>query len=135
MPIYVYERVDGSKFEDLAPVSAPELSFCPTTGQKCRRVVAPALLRLAPWLRRENEDMNARQRAYMERPDVQAKLRSGELVIDSSDPYADNLDGDAGSSAICKEQTWGGLNQREIDAMTDHANELLGGDLDRVFAE
>ena len=40
------------------------------------------MLRMAPWATREAEDGRARHRAWLEKPDVQAQIKSGELDHD-----------------------------------------------------
>jgi putative FmdB family regulatory protein len=40
MPIYVYEREDGSTFEIEQRITADPLTHCPTTGQKVKRVIS-----------------------------------------------------------------------------------------------
>lgn len=49
---------------------------------------------------REAEDGRARHRAYLDRPDVKAKLKSGELAPSTGDRYCSNMDGAAASSDI-----------------------------------
>lgn len=44
MPIYLYEREDGSTFEKLQKVSDEVLSTCPTTGQKVVRKITPTAI-------------------------------------------------------------------------------------------
>ena len=40
MPLYEYEREDGTLFEMVLPVAHRDLKTCPTTGQACRKVVS-----------------------------------------------------------------------------------------------
>jgi putative FmdB family regulatory protein len=42
MPIYEYERQDGTRFEVRQGFHDAALSVCPTTGQSVRRVLSPA---------------------------------------------------------------------------------------------
>ncbi|NBW40294.1 zinc ribbon domain-containing protein [bacterium] len=44
MPIYLYEREDGSTFEKIQKVSDEILSVCPTTGQKVVRKITPTAI-------------------------------------------------------------------------------------------
>lgn len=67
----------------------PERQFSPTTA-----------LRLAPYLAREAEDGRARHKLWLETPEVQAKLRSGEFDSDLSDRHCESLEGVGGSSSI-----------------------------------
>lgn len=39
MPIYVYQREDGTRFEELEKMSDEPLTECPTTGQPCKRII------------------------------------------------------------------------------------------------
>jgi predicted nucleic acid-binding Zn ribbon protein len=41
VPVYVYRRQDGSKFEIEQRISADSLLSCPTTGQPVERVLQP----------------------------------------------------------------------------------------------
>jgi predicted nucleic acid-binding Zn ribbon protein len=41
MPVYVYRRDDGSKFELEQRITVPALANCPTTGQRVQRVMQP----------------------------------------------------------------------------------------------
>jgi predicted nucleic acid-binding Zn ribbon protein len=41
VPVYVYRRLDGSKFEIEQRISADSLLNCPTTGQPVERVLQP----------------------------------------------------------------------------------------------
>lgn len=63
--------------------------FSPTTA-----------LRLAPWMSRDAEDGRARHRAYLERPEVQARIKTGELDVDLSDRHCESGDGIMNSSSI-----------------------------------
>lgn len=38
MPTYVYEREDGSRFEEIESMKADPLTTCPATGQPVHRV-------------------------------------------------------------------------------------------------
>ncbi len=40
MPTYEYKREDGSRFEMTQKMSEDPLTFCPTTGQKVKRVIS-----------------------------------------------------------------------------------------------
>lgn len=42
MPVYVYEREDGSQFEVKQSIVDSPLDVCPNTGQKVKRVIQPA---------------------------------------------------------------------------------------------
>ncbi len=44
MPIYLYQREDGSTFEKIQKVSDEHLSVCPETGQKVTRLLSPPAL-------------------------------------------------------------------------------------------
>ncbi|MCB0319341.1 MAG: hypothetical protein KDD60_00365 [Bdellovibrionales bacterium] len=44
MPIYVYEREDGTSFELIQKLSENVLEKCPTTGQKVKRLFAPTAI-------------------------------------------------------------------------------------------
>ena len=46
MPIYEYEREDGTRFEIIQKMSDDALSECPTTGQKVKRLVSPSAFHL-----------------------------------------------------------------------------------------
>jgi len=39
MPIYVYEREDGTRFEEKQSIKDPKLTHCPNTGQPVKRVI------------------------------------------------------------------------------------------------
>ena len=39
MPLYEYVREDGTKFEVVQNIKDEPLTKCPTTGQKCKRVI------------------------------------------------------------------------------------------------
>jgi len=39
MPTYVYQRKDGSTFEQVQKITAEPLKVCPTTGQPVKRVI------------------------------------------------------------------------------------------------
>jgi putative FmdB family regulatory protein len=39
MPTYIYKRDDGTKFEAWQSIKDRPLKKCPTTGQKCKRVI------------------------------------------------------------------------------------------------
>ncbi len=41
MPVYVYRREDGSRFEIEQRITEDSLVSCPTTGQKVERVLQP----------------------------------------------------------------------------------------------
>lgn len=85
MPVYLYERSDGVRFEWLQGVREMPLKRCPTTGKRCRRIVARFQGRVAPHLTDDAMESNARQRQWIENdPDVQAGLKSGKYDIDTS---------------------------------------------------
>jgi putative FmdB family regulatory protein len=46
MPIYEYEREDGTVFELIQKASEDPLESCPTTGQKVRRLVSASAFHL-----------------------------------------------------------------------------------------
>jgi len=39
MPLYVYEREDGTQFEVIQRITEAPLKVCPTTGQAVKRVI------------------------------------------------------------------------------------------------
>lgn len=41
MPLYEYEREDGTRFEYMQKLSEDPLEICPKTGQKVKRVISP----------------------------------------------------------------------------------------------
>ena len=41
MPIFVYEREDGTVFEEILKYKDRDITVCPTTGQQCTRVEFP----------------------------------------------------------------------------------------------
>ena len=41
MPTYVYQREDGSTFEQVQKIKAEPLKVCPETGQPVKRVIQP----------------------------------------------------------------------------------------------
>lgn len=43
MPIYEYEREDGSVFEVMQKINDPALSVCPSTGQKVIKKISASL--------------------------------------------------------------------------------------------
>ena len=63
-----------------------------------RRFSPTTNLRLAEYCKRENEDGRARQRLWMDRPDVREKIRSG--VYEPDTGRGDSLDGPENSSSI-----------------------------------
>ena len=46
MPIYLYEREDGTQFETIQKFSDDPLATCPTTGQKVKKLMAPSAFHL-----------------------------------------------------------------------------------------
>lgn len=46
MPIYEYEREDGTRFEIIQKISDDALIECPTTGQKVTRLVSQSAFHL-----------------------------------------------------------------------------------------
>ena len=46
MPIYEYEREDGTRFEKLHREGDEELTKCPETGQKVRRLISSSAFHL-----------------------------------------------------------------------------------------
>ncbi|MCB9030163.1 MAG: zinc ribbon domain-containing protein [Deltaproteobacteria bacterium] len=46
MPIYEYEREDGSRFETIQKISEDPLKVCPTTGQKVKRLISESAFHL-----------------------------------------------------------------------------------------
>lgn len=46
MPIYEYEREDGSVFEISQSIKDEPLSACPTTGQKVRKIISRTAFKL-----------------------------------------------------------------------------------------
>jgi len=46
MPLYEYEREDGSRFELLQKFSDEPISECPTTGQKVKRLISESAFHL-----------------------------------------------------------------------------------------
>jgi putative FmdB family regulatory protein len=40
MPVYEYQRADGTIFEILQKISEPALTACPTTGQDVQRIIS-----------------------------------------------------------------------------------------------
>lgn len=45
MPIYVYQREDGSEFEELQGINDEPLTICPQTNQSCRRIITRPLFK------------------------------------------------------------------------------------------
>jgi putative FmdB family regulatory protein len=41
MPLYEYEREDGTRFELKQKITEDPLTTCPTTGQKVKRILFP----------------------------------------------------------------------------------------------
>lgn len=82
MPVYVYERSDGSRMEVLQGLRDAPLTVCPETGLDCRKIVAPFRAWLPEYDRPEHEAFNARQKAWLDRPEQQARIKSGELIPD-----------------------------------------------------
>lgn len=41
MPLYEYEREDGTRFDIMQKLADKPLTVCPTTGQKVNRVISP----------------------------------------------------------------------------------------------
>jgi hypothetical protein len=81
-------------------VTRGESVTCACGKEMAREFTPGATLRLASWLRPEAEQGRARQKAWMETPEVQAKLRSGAYQIDTSNRHNDNSDGDAMTSSV-----------------------------------
>jgi putative FmdB family regulatory protein len=46
MPIYEYQREDGSVFEITQSIKDEALSVCPTTGQKVRKIISRSAFKL-----------------------------------------------------------------------------------------
>ena len=44
MPIYLYQREDGTTFEKMQKVSDAPLTSCPETGQKVKKLLSPPAL-------------------------------------------------------------------------------------------
>lgn len=103
MPIFTFSCVRcGATRDELVAAGEPSLpAGCRECGADMEKAFSPTTnLRLAPWFTREAEDANARQKQYMERDDVKAKLKSGELAIDSSDRHSDNYDAPEATSSV-----------------------------------
>lgn len=83
MPVYEYERDDGSRFETIQGIRENPLFSCPTTGQGCRRVVSRCVMRIPMSQRAENEDFNRANREWVESPETQKLIRDGHLVPDT----------------------------------------------------
>lgn len=41
MPLYEYQREDGTVFEIMQKLAEDPLKVCPTTGQKVKRIISP----------------------------------------------------------------------------------------------
>jgi putative FmdB family regulatory protein len=78
MPIYRYECGScGVEQHVLQAIGAEAPQHCGEPMAKRPAVVQGAL---APWLRQDAEEANARAKAFIERPETKARLDRGELA-------------------------------------------------------
>lgn len=105
MPLYEFECGTCRKRTlDLAAVGTGEIQ-CPLclkrgTESTARKVVSkPAIMRLAPHLQADAEALNAGQRKWIESPECQAKLKSGEWEIRGHTKGIDN-EGPPGAPSV-----------------------------------
>jgi hypothetical protein len=99
MPVFRYSCACGWCGE-LLVTRADDPAKCPD-GHTADRMFSPTTnLKLAPWMTREAEDGRARHRHWLEKPETQARIRSGELDTDMSDKYCQSGDDVGNSSSI-----------------------------------
>jgi hypothetical protein len=67
------------------PSSAIRIIPCGCGGYRVRQFSPTTMLRMAPWATREAEDGRARHRAWLDKPETQAQIRSGQLDLDRGD--------------------------------------------------
>ena len=131
MPLYELECSRGHRFEDLIGGGTcgevtRELPECPDCAQlglasEVRTLVSRCMIRWMPGQEplhtQAEEDARARSSAW-----AAERLRTGgdEVDIDRSDPFSDNLDGDAGSSSITSL-----LESGNIDQIRNHQAEAV----------
>lgn len=100
MPVREYELEDGSVYEDLFMHDEPDPERCPKTGLRVvGRKVSPVRVFIPHCFRIENEEVNARQKAWVESPETQARIKSGELVPHTDLGHEDDVP-EATSSVI-----------------------------------
>ncbi|RMG42345.1 MAG: zinc ribbon domain-containing protein [Candidatus Dadabacteria bacterium] len=60
MPIYEYEREDGTRFEIMQKISDEPLTKCPTTGQAVKRVISETsfILKGSGWYKTDYASSN-----------------------------------------------------------------------------
>ena len=108
MPVREYELEDGSVYTDLFLHDEPDPERCPETGLRViGRKVSQVRWTMQECERDENMELNRRQRAWLERPETQARIKRGELV-----PTKDVLDLDGGpenTSSIVERAALGAL--------------------------
>lgn len=100
MPSFDFICSAGHTCTELAHPSVTTIK-CPICGVPASKQFSPTrALRMAPWMRSENEDANARQRHVNSLPSTQKKIKEGVLVPDTGDKYGDSLDGPEGTSCV-----------------------------------
>lgn len=84
MPRYDFACECGARFEDCAPMDGP-WPKCPKCGGDVAKQFTPTLgMVVPPWMRASHDTGNdGSHRRWMESPEVQEKLKTGEYSISS----------------------------------------------------
>lgn len=90
MPIFDFECPEcRRKFSDIVPQGVNE-STCPGCSGTASRQFSPTMnLKMAAWMTHEAEDINARQKAYMETDEFKEGVKSGKIVRDDGQNHYD----------------------------------------------
>lgn len=79
MPTYQFSCSCGAAFEDVAPIGV-DATLC-SCGKQARRLFTPTLN--WHWDRASNpefDEIRANQQAWVDSPETQARIKSGELI-------------------------------------------------------
>lgn len=103
MPIYEYEREDGSVFEVLQKISEEPLTKCPTTGQKVKRLISESAFHLkgSGWYKTDytsNGKSAASQSTTSGSANAETKASASSSDSGSSDSGASGSENGASSS-------------------------------------
>lgn len=90
MPIYEYEREDGTRFESIQKFSDEPLEVCPTTGQKVHRLISASAFHLkgGGWYKTDYNSSKGGSKSKEGKPDSSSAKDGGE-----SAPSSDSCNG------------------------------------------